>query len=197
MGRTREFDLEEAIHLATDLFWRQGYDATSVGALTDAMQITPPSFYFAFKSKEALFRLVVERYVQQQCRIVDESLRCATRAETIDALIRGFAELFSDRKHAPGCLILNSALPVTDSHPFRKWFSDQRNALRRRLCDRLLRATPEDPHPMNRTDAESLARLLVVIVWGMAVEAQSGASRQALRGVAATFATIQPNIRMR
>jgi len=40
--------------------------------------------------------------------------------------------------------------------------------------------------------ADSLARLIVSIIWGMAIEAQSGASRHALRRVAATFFSMHP-----
>jgi len=124
--------------LASELFWRQGHDATSVGELTEAIVITPPTFYFVFQSK-GLFRLVVERYQQEQCRVIDRALRCTTRSDMVDTLLNSFADLFSDSKHSPGCLILNNALPVTENHPFRKWFSDQRTALRLRLSARCRR----------------------------------------------------------
>ena len=62
MGRPREFDIEKAIETATNLFWEKGYEGTSLSDLTKAIGITPPSFYFAFGSKEGLFRKVIERY---------------------------------------------------------------------------------------------------------------------------------------
>ncbi len=62
VGRHRTFDMEEAVASATTLFWR-GYDRTSLTDLTGALGIAPASFYFAFGSKEALFRQVVDRYV--------------------------------------------------------------------------------------------------------------------------------------
>ena len=58
MGRPREFDIEKALDTAGELFWRKGYEGTSLSDLTGAIGITPPSFYFAFKSKAALFRQV-------------------------------------------------------------------------------------------------------------------------------------------
>lgn len=53
MGRPREFDIEKALDTAGELFWRKGYEGTSLSNLTGAIGITPPSFYFALKSKEA------------------------------------------------------------------------------------------------------------------------------------------------
>ena len=62
MGRLRELDVEKALDPASELFWRKGYEGTSLSDLTGAIGITPPSFYSAFKSKEALFKQVVDGY---------------------------------------------------------------------------------------------------------------------------------------
>ena len=63
MGRTRTFDVDEAIGAATKLFWR-GYDNTSMAELTEGLGIGAASFYHTFESKEALFREVVRRYIE-------------------------------------------------------------------------------------------------------------------------------------
>ena len=70
MGRPREFDIETALDTAGELFWRKGYEGTSLSDLTGAIGITPPSFYFAFKSKEALFKQVVDRYQSRSSRFL-------------------------------------------------------------------------------------------------------------------------------
>jgi AcrR family transcriptional regulator len=62
MGRSRKFNIDEAIAIATKLFWEKGYEGTSLAELTSAMGINPPSFYAAFESKAALFRIVLDRY---------------------------------------------------------------------------------------------------------------------------------------
>src|SRR3989449_11576985 len=61
-GRPREFDHDAALERAIDVFWRHGYEATSVSDLTSAMGINPPSLYAAFGDKEQLFLEAVERY---------------------------------------------------------------------------------------------------------------------------------------
>ncbi|HZC78142.1 MAG TPA: TetR/AcrR family transcriptional regulator, partial [Ktedonobacterales bacterium] len=69
-GRPRSFDREAALERAIDVFWRHGYEATSVSDLTSAMGINPPSLYAAFGDKEKLFLEAVERYQQQRRQAV-------------------------------------------------------------------------------------------------------------------------------
>ena len=54
-GRPLGFDRDAALQQAMLLFWRHGYEATSVNDLTNAMGITPPSLYTAFGDKKQLF----------------------------------------------------------------------------------------------------------------------------------------------
>jgi len=51
IGRPREFDTEKALELATSLFWRKGYEGTSLSDLTETLGITRPSLYAAFGNK--------------------------------------------------------------------------------------------------------------------------------------------------
>src|SRR6516165_75067 len=106
MGRPRQFYLDQALDVATELFWRKGYDATSLADLTKAMGISPPSFYAAFQSKEELFHRIVQRYATAQAKVVDEALAKSTPVEMIRTLMEGIAKLFSDRRSVPGCLIM-------------------------------------------------------------------------------------------
>lgn len=62
MGRPRLFDADAAIGSALDLFWRQGYGATSPDDLLEAMGIGKGSFYNAFDSKHAVFERALRRY---------------------------------------------------------------------------------------------------------------------------------------
>src|SRR5690606_1214187 len=62
-GRPLSFDRDAALVSAMHLFWRHGYEATSVADLTRAMGITPPSLYAAFGDKRRLFLEAVHRYL--------------------------------------------------------------------------------------------------------------------------------------
>ena len=62
MARTKEFDREAVLDKAMRLFWRQGYEATSLHDLTAAMGIGRQSLYDTFGDKHALFLAALDRY---------------------------------------------------------------------------------------------------------------------------------------
>jgi AcrR family transcriptional regulator len=184
MGRRREFDTEEAIAIATKLFWAKGYNGTSLNDLTTAMGITPPSFYCAFGSKEALFREVMGRYHEGHMAYAELAFREPTAKAMAKRLLFAYADLQTDPSHARGCLVVNSAVPCAEGDSVRAWLADLRARLRTKLRDRFAKAVGADL-PAN-ADPDGLARLVVVLAWGMAIEAQGGAGRAELHAMIAT-----------
>ena len=178
MGRNRTFDVEEAIGTATTLFWR-GYDQTSLADLTGALGIGAASFYFAFDSKEKLFREVVSRYIASLEEAYETAFRNSTTLDGIERLLRHYADVVTDTAHIPGCLVVNSSPAVQADDLVKQWLSGHREALRLRLVKRFSTDLangdlPPGSHP------KTLARLIMALAGGIAVEAQSGASRKEL-----------------
>src|ERR1700752_392529 len=68
MPRPRGFDCDHVVDRAMELFWTQGYDATSVSDLTAERGVHPGSLYRTFGDKHALFLHALERYRQSQAR---------------------------------------------------------------------------------------------------------------------------------
>lgn len=173
MGRHRVFDMEEAVAAATKLFWR-GFDRTSLTDLTDTLGIGPASFYFAFGSKEALFRLVVDRYVAFQSDAFERAFQASTTAAGVEALLRGYVDVVTDPGHAPGCLVVNSSPSADASDALRRWLAHHREALRIRLEQRFA------DDPATAGDPKSMARLVATLAGGLAVEAGTGANKEDL-----------------
>jgi AcrR family transcriptional regulator len=179
MGRPREFELDDAIEKATGLFWQNGYEGTSLSDLTTAIGISPPSFYFAFGNKEGLFRKVIERYFAEQSKLAEAALRKPTPRAVATHFLNRYVDVLTDPRHAPGCLAMNSSLPCAAGDPLRAWLAGLREQTRMRFRDRFAEAHGGGlPAGM---DADALARLVMVTAWGLAVEAQSGATRKELR----------------
>lgn len=62
MARPKTFDHDQVLDRAVELFWRKGYEATSIQDLVEAMGIQRGSLYAAFGSKQDLFLAVLDRY---------------------------------------------------------------------------------------------------------------------------------------
>jgi AcrR family transcriptional regulator len=191
MGRPRQFDVETAIETATDFFWRNGYEGTSLSDLTAGIGITPPSFYFAFRSKQELFRLVVERYFAIHRDRVEVACQEATARAVATKMFYGYADAITNPAHPPGCLGMNSALPCSPENPLRNWLADLRKQLRLKLRKRFMAARVSGDLPSD-ADPDALARLAVTVAWGMAVEAQSGATRRDLHATIGAALTAWP-----
>ncbi len=178
MGRTRTFDLESAIGTATKLFWR-GYDQTSLADLTSGLGIGAASFYFAFESKENLFREVVGRYVAALEAAYEDAFRNSPTRAGIGKLLRHYADVVTDPKHTPGCLVVNSSPAIQADDAVRQWLSGHREALRVRLEERFSTDLDHD-YFLPGSDPKTLARFVMALAGGIAVEAQAGASRKDL-----------------
>src|SRR5882672_2997601 len=115
-GRPREFDREAALERAIDVFWRHGYEATSVSDLTAAMGVNPPSLYAAFGDKEKLFLEAVERYQQQRrqsvAKVFDEA---PTAKEAVHRMLRDAARELACSSHPRGCLLVMSDTNCSDA----------------------------------------------------------------------------------
>lgn len=182
MARPRVLDIEKAIAVATELFWRNGYERTSVADLTKAMGITPPSFYFAFGSKDGLFLRVLEHYLETRLSYAEEALSEPTGRGVAELMLYRMADLYTDAGYPPGCLAVNCAMACADDPgPIRGELSKLREARRTRLCNRLHEAKAAGDLP---TDAapDELARFIMSVGWGMAFDAQAGAKREQLYG---------------
>ena len=178
MGRTRAFNIEQAMGFATQLFW-QGYEKTSLTDLTAAMGIGPASFYFAFESKEALFRTIVERYVTELRATFERAFQAPTTRLGVRALLREYVQVVTAAEHAPGCLVVNNSPIVEANDELRQWLAEHRQALRQNLENRFVADLAEGKLSPN-VEPKTMARFVATLAGGIAVEASSGASRHEL-----------------
>jgi AcrR family transcriptional regulator len=185
-GRPRTFDVDEALETALKVFWRKGYEGTSIDDLTDAMGINRPSLYCAFGNKEQLFLKALDRYTERQSTLYREAIARPTARAAAEHLLRGAADGLTDPRHPPGCLAVQGALSCGEAaEPIRRELAARRAAGEAALCERFERAQAEgDLSPDD--DPADLARYLATVLQGMAVQASGGAGREGLRRVAET-----------
>src|SRR4051812_14757728 len=103
-GRPRKFDVEKALDAALLLFWRHGYEGTSLAALTQAMGINMPSLYAAFGNKESLFRKAVDRYIQMPASYLPNALTEPTARRAVEKMFEGAVGMVMNPRLPDGCL---------------------------------------------------------------------------------------------
>lgn len=181
-GRPRAFDEDAALDRALEVFWRQGYEGTALSDLTAAMGINRPSLYGAFGNKEALFRRVLDRYIDGPGGFSAAALSEPRSRDVVAAILTGAVGLTTDAAH-PGCLSVRNAQACgPESEPVRRVVVERRNAGLDALRDRLARARDERDLPPD-ADPDALARYVFTVSDGIAAQAASGATPAELREV--------------
>jgi AcrR family transcriptional regulator len=180
-GRPRTFDREQALRSALNVFWTRGYDGATLEELLAAMgNLTPPSFYAAFGSKDELFREAVELYRDEVGMPAVQALEEApTAREGVDAMLRKGVEQFCSGEPR-GCLTVVGALNCTrtnkDAYEYLRAMRQQGlDVLRRRL----VRGINEGDLPAGAPVADMVS-FYTTLLHGLAVRARDGSSRQAL-----------------
>ena len=193
VGRPRSFDADEALDRALRVFWRKGYEGTSLPDLTKAMRINRPSLYAAFGSKEDLFRKVLDRYDGGPASYTREALEQPTARAVVERLLDGAVDLLTDPRNPGGCLIVQAALAAGRAgESVRRHLAERRAVGVAAIRRRFRRAIAEGDLPKG-ADAAALARFVATAMHGMAVQAASGASRKELRRVAEMFLRAWPS----
>jgi len=183
-GRPREFDTEKALDIALLLFWKQGYEGTSLAALTESMGINTPSLYAAFGNKEELFKKVLDRYLEKPASYLPKALTHPTALGAAESLLNGAIDMVTNRSHPDGCLLVQGALasgPMTEN--VRAELSRRRASAEAAVRRRFERAIADGDLPRD-ADAAQLARYMITVIWGLSVQASGGATKAQLKEVA-------------
>jgi AcrR family transcriptional regulator len=185
-GRPRTFDRDAALTQAMQLFWEQGYEATSLNELTRAMGIRPASLYAAFGDKKSLFKEVVRAYA---CSPVGAFVGIALEEEpaafqAFARILREAAVIYPDPSHPAGCLTISAATNVAvQDAEIAAFLRDLRNANLMILHDRLRTAQQEGELPSD-ADPRALAGYFAVVIQGMSQRARDGADATELAEIA-------------
>ena len=181
-GRPRQFDEAAALDAAMQLFWRHGYESTSLDQLKQAMGgLSSASFYGAFGSKEELYRRVLAQYLATHGQVVaslyDEA--CAPREALRSALLNS-ARLQTDATLPQGCmLVLSTANGSTASRHLQDFTAAERDNTRDAIRSCIARAVSQGDLRAD-ADVEGLSTLADALLVGMSIQARDGVPRSSL-----------------
>src|SRR5690606_4364574 len=179
MARTKEFDEKEVLDRAMNLFWKQGYNATSAQDLVDNLGISRSSLYDTFGDKHSLF---VKALLQYRKDRIDPLLKGAEDIVDVEAYIQSFFGLVKDEAlsdNAPkGCFLVNSAVELA---PVDSDIATIANAIMRDTEEVLYKAIKEGQRRGVFTEkypARSLARFVFNALGGLRVTVKFDADKK-------------------
>jgi len=168
------------------LFWRQGYESTSLHDLTTALGVTPPSIYAAFGDKKRLFLEAVELYVGNPTTTSSIIASANTARDAAVALLTASAIGFTGIDTPPGCLLATAAISCSpDAEDVQRALARIRATIEQQLAARIMHDVDAGALP-SHVDGGILAAHVMAVIQGMSTLARDGAPRAKLLRVCET-----------
>lgn len=173
MGRTKEFDPDVALRTAMELFWRKGYEATSMQDLVDHLGLGRGSIYGAFGSKHELYLKAVERYSEDaRASLLGRLSGTGSSLDAVRALVRDYAAGSLADRERKGCLMTNTVVELPDDEGAARLVAADLETMEAVLASALMRARAEGELSADR-DPVALARFIVTLLQGVRVVGKS------------------------
>ena len=125
MPSPKNYDPEELLDRAIELFRRQGYSATSTAELVDELGVNRKSMYSEFGSKQGLFEAALKRYSERNLSRVLAPIEAPdANAQSIRNAFSGYAAASEGHFRGLGCLMANTAVERAALDPGSARFVD-------------------------------------------------------------------------
>jgi TetR/AcrR family transcriptional regulator, transcriptional repressor for nem operon len=175
VARPREFDEEKILAAVRDLFWRQGYAATSLDDLMRVTGLGKGSIYGAFGDKRNLFLAALRVYADERVAHAREALNSEKPAiERLRDLFRVREMRKRSPASCPGCFLFNSTTELALHDPGVREISKRvYDAIEQLLIETAERAKKDGDLPVE-VDAFELGRLLLAVTQGLTFLEKTG-----------------------
>ncbi|EAQ33296.1 TetR/AcrR family transcriptional regulator [Idiomarina baltica] len=183
-GRPCAFNKEEALGKALELFWRNGYEGTSLSDLTKVMGINKPSLYSAFGNKEQLFLQAIDLYEKRPGAFFYSAMDQKTAYLVVQSMLRGAADSMANGEHPQGCVVVQGALSCSEASATVKEALIKRRLEEQQELQKRFEQAQQDGDLPQHIDAANLASYIGTVLQGMCVQANNGASTAELYAVA-------------
>ena len=195
-GRPKQFDRGTALSKALNLFWRHGYEATSLADLVEATGAKAPTLYAEFGNKEGLFRAAVEHYLKN---FYEKSSCLLSRTDlsvedTVGRYLRAIVELFADCDTPSGCFMISASSGMSSSSADIAEMLRARHLSQERTLFEYFEKKKESGDLTAVTDSALLAKYLACTIQGFSVQARDGASSAELNRLIDVVMNLWPEL---
>ncbi|WP_299661251.1 TetR/AcrR family transcriptional regulator [uncultured Psychromonas sp.] len=181
-GRPRQFNREQAIKSAMDLFWQKGYESTSLAELRKVVgNISSASFYAAFGSKQALYSECLALYTST-CNETFSDLENETipAKDAIKNMLLKNVHMQTSAKQPSGCMIVLSGLNCGDENKeVEQMALSVRNDIRKSLVKCIERGTARNEW-RQEMPIEQFMLILDTFINGISIQSRDGIAREKL-----------------
>lgn len=184
MARPQEFEYEQVLNSAMQLFWRKGYATTSIKDLTEATKLQPGSLYGTFKNKRSLFLQSLDFYFLNLYALINNILHSdKAPLERISNFFDYFitqAENDTDRK---SCLLVNTLLEIpTQDKEVNEQVANMFLKVEKEFSKVLAEAQVQGDLK-KEADVEALAKMLMSGIFGLQVYNRMQPDQQGLKKI--------------
>lgn len=117
MPRVKQFDQTEVLEKAKELFWKQGYHATSIQNLVDHLGINRASIYDTFGGKNELYEAAFKSYRDENSTFLKKHFSSFKSVrDAIKTLLYNAAEMSLEDPDRKGCFIVNCTTEYLPTH---------------------------------------------------------------------------------
>jgi len=184
MARPRAFDRETALEQAMQVFWSQGYEATSLTHLTGAMGLSKSSLYDTYGSKHDLFLACIDYYRDNVTARVGSVVDLPAPARQVIQSVLGRAvDRILEPSGRRGCFLNNTAVEVAPDDPEAARRCRAGMAMMEDAFHKLVVRGQAENGIARTHDPEMLARFLTATVNGIMVVGKANPDRDVLENI--------------
>jgi len=184
MARQKEFDRDEVLHKAMEVFWARGYEGTSIQDLVKHMGINRQSIYDTFNDKHSLFLETLDRYREIQSRKVFEVLeRPGSMKKNLRQLFEEAVARSLSAEGRRGCFVGNSMSELAGRCKDTATRTCHSVASAEKMFQKALQRGKDQGELRRVTDTRAVARFLYSNLQGLLLMAKATRDRKLLNDV--------------
>jgi TetR/AcrR family transcriptional repressor of nem operon len=186
----KQFNTEEVLDRAMHVFWRHGFEATSMQVLLDNMGIQRGSFYATFQDKRTIFKMALERYEKLCIRLFERIEAGKCPKEAIASIFDGVIKEAQHNTDYCGCFMVNTSLELAPHDPEIGAMVEKCFSLTEAFFHRMIRKGQAEGTIASSLNAKSASRVLFGLLAGLRVLSRGRANLDSARAVVAHAKTI-------
>ncbi|RQW62773.1 TetR/AcrR family transcriptional regulator [Vibrio viridaestus] len=180
-GRPREFNRDDAVKKAMNLFWQKGFEGTSLADLRKTLNLSAASFYAAFGSKSVLYAECLDLYTKTCGETLSELENYSVSAKTaIQNMLKKTINLQTSSQTPSGCMAVLSGLNCCDDN---KEVEALALSVRKKIRSALIQCVDrgfESNEWKHGASANTVMMIIDTFINGISIQTRDGIAREEL-----------------